>query len=324
VTPLPLSGDEWDTDYRIEGKPQPAAGEFPSSRIYHAGGDYFHAMQVPILEGRGFLQSDTDASLPVVVVSREFAKQNFAGENPIGHKLRLGGPKELVGDDPRYPWLTIVGIAGDVKHDSLDSKIPIEVYTAFTQHYGRHTQRFRTLVVRGANADPLTLTPELRNVVLAVDKDQPIATVQSMDELVSDSLGSRKLSMSLLMGFAGLALILAVIGIYGVMSYSVSQRTREIGIRMALGANQRQVLAIIVRQAFQLVAVGLVTGIGLALFLALGLSRVLSDQLFGIKATDPLTFVSIAGILSVVALAASGIPAFRATRVNPVVALRHE
>jgi putative ABC transport system permease protein len=257
-------------------------------------------------------------------VSREFAKRNFAGENPIGHKLRLGGPKELLGEDPRFPWLTIVGVAGDVKHDSLDSQTPIEVYTAFTQHYGHHTQRFRTIVVRGANSDPLTLTPGLRNAVLGADKDQPIATVQTMDQIISDSLGSRKLSMSLLIGFAGLALVLAVIGIYGVMSYSVSQRTREIGIRMALGANQQQVLAIVAQQAFRLVAVGLATGIGLALLLALALSRVLSDQLFGIKATDPLTFLSLAFVLSVVALAASGIPALRAMRVNPVVALRHE
>jgi putative ABC transport system permease protein len=130
--------------------------------------------------------------------------------------------------------------------------------------------------------------------------------------------------MSLLMSFATLALVLAVIGIYGVMSYSVSQRTQEIGIRMALGADQQQVLFMIVRQAFRLVAIGLATGIGLALLLALTLSRVLSDQLFGIKATDPLTFISIAAILSVVALLASGIPAHKATRVNPVVALRHE
>jgi ABC-type antimicrobial peptide transport system permease subunit len=168
------------------------------------------------------------------------------------------------------------------------------------------------------------LTPGLRNAVLGADKDQPIATVQTMDQIISDSLGSRKLSMSLLISFAGLALVLAVIGIYGVMSYSVSQRTREIGIRMALGANQQQVLTIVARQAFRLVAVGLATGIGLALLLALALSRVLSDQLFGIKATDPLTFLSLAFVLSVVALAASGIPALRAMRVNPVVALRHE
>jgi putative ABC transport system permease protein len=281
-------------------------------------------MQIPVVEGRSFLQSDVDGNLPVVVVSREFVKQNFAGENPIGHRLRLGGPRELVGDDPKYPWMTIVGVAGDVKHDSLDSENPKEVYTAFAQHYGRHTQRFRTLVIRGATFDALALTPGLRNVVLGADKDQPIATVQTMDQLVSDSLGSRKLSMSLLMSFAVLALVLAVIGIYGVMSYSVSQRTQEIGIRMALGADQQQVLLMIVRQAFRLVAIGLATGIGLALLLAFSLSRVLSDQLFGIKATDPLTFVSIVCLLSFVALLASGIPARKATRVNPVVALRHE
>jgi putative ABC transport system permease protein len=145
-----------------------------------------------------------------------------------------------------------------------------------------------------------------------------------MDQLVSDSLGSRKMSMSLLMTFAALALTLAVIGIYGVISYSVTQRTREIGIRMALGARQAEVLTLILRQAFRLVAVGLGIGIALALLVGFTMSRFLTGQLFGVKASDPVTFVSIAVLLSIAALVASGIPARRASRVNPVVALRHE
>ena len=145
-----------------------------------------------------------------------------------------------------------------------------------------------------------------------------------MDQIVSDSLGSRRISMSLLMSFAGLALILAVIGIYGVMSYSVTQRTREIGIRMALGAAREQVLLMLAKQALRLIAIGLAVGIVLAVGLSFGLARVLADQLFGIKATDPLTFVSVAATLAFVALLASGVPARRATRINPVQALRHE
>jgi putative ABC transport system permease protein len=145
-----------------------------------------------------------------------------------------------------------------------------------------------------------------------------------MDQVVSDSLGSRRVSMSLLITFAGLALILAVIGIYGVMSYSVTQRTQEIGIRMALGADRKEVMLMIARQAFRLVAIGLAIGIVLAVGLSFGLSRVLAGQLFGVKATDPVTFAAVAAVLALVALLASGVPAHRATRINPVQALRHE
>jgi putative ABC transport system permease protein len=325
IWPMPLSGNEWDTDYLLEGKPMPSPGEIPNTRIYHAGPDYFSAMQIPILEGRQFLDSDNDSSPAVALISQEFARKNFPGLDPIGHKFRLGGPDELSSPDlKKFPWLTIVGVVGDVKHDSLDSETPMEVYIPFAQHVGGHTLHYRMLMVRSATADPLSLTSLLRGAVSHVDPDQPIADLQSMDQVVSDSLGSRRISMSLLMTFAGLALILAVIGIYGVMSYSVTQRTQEIGIRMALGADREQVMLMIAKQAFRLIAVGLVVGIVLAIGLSFALSRVLSDQLFGIKATDPMTFAAVAGVLALVALLASGVPARRATRINPVKALRHE
>ena len=324
VWPFPLSGNEWDTDYRLEGKPMPLPGEIPHTRIYRATPQYLSAMQVPLLAGRDFLESDNDANLPVAMVSREFVKQNFSGGDPLGGKIRLGGPTELASDDvKKHPWLTIVGVVGDVKHDSLESETPIEVYVPFAQHIGGAV-RYRALMLRSATVNPLALTPLVRNAVLQVDKDQPIATVQSMDQLVADSLGSRRISMSLLIIFAVLALVLAVIGIYGVMSYSVTQRTQEIGIRMALGADRNQVLMMIARQAFRLVAIGLGVGIALAIGLAFGLSRVLADQLFGVKATDPATFAGVTALLALVALLASGVPARRATRINPVQALRHE
>jgi putative ABC transport system permease protein len=213
---------------------------------------------------------------------------------------------------------------GDVKHDDLESATPMEIYVSFAQHTGRHVLNYRMLMLRSASSDPLSLTSLVRNAVSHADPDQPVSDVQSMEQVVSDSLGSRRVSMSLLMTFAGLALILAVIGIYGVMSYSVTQRTQEIGIRMALGADREQVMFMIARQAFQLIAVGLVVGIVLAIALSFGLSRVLADQLFGVKATDPVTFVAVAAMLAFVALLASGVPARRATRINPVQALRHE
>jgi len=325
VMPLPLSGNEWDTDYRLEGKPMPPPGEIPNTRIYRATPDYLSAMQIPVLFGRAFLESDNDSSLPVALVSREFAKRNYAGEDPLGRKFRLGGPAELSSEDvKKYPWFTIVGVVGDVKHDSLESETPMEVYVPFAQHIGAIALKYRMLIARSDTPNPLTLTSLLRNSVLQVDKDQPISAVQSMDQLVSDSLGARRVSMSLLMTFAGLALILAVIGIYGVMSYAVTQRTQEIGIRMALGADRNQVMLMIAKQAFRLVAIGLGVGIALAIGLAFGLSRVLADQLFGVKATDPATFAIVAALLAVVALLASGVPARRATRINPVQALRHE
>lgn len=325
VWPMPLSGNEWDTDYRLEGRPMPQPGEIPSTRIYHAGPDYLSAMRITLFAGRGFLESDTDGNLPVAMVSREFVKRNFAGDDPLGRKVRLGGPAELASDDvKKYPWFTIVGVVGDVKHDSLESETPIELYVPFAQHIDGKALRYRALMLRSDTVSPLALTPLVRNALLKVDKDQPIADVQSMDQIVADSLGSRRISMSLLMTFAGLALILAVIGIYGVMSYSVTQRTQEIGIRMALGADRRQVMLMISKQAFRLVAVGLGVGVALAIGLAFGLSRILADQLFGVKATDPATFAIVAGVLASVALLASGVPARRATRINPVQALRHE
>ena len=325
IWPMPLSGNEWDTDFLLEGKPVPSAGEIPSTRIYHASPDYFTAMQIPILEGRPLLESDNDSSLPVTLVSREFARRNFGGIDPIGRRFRSGGPPELMSTDlKKSPWLTIVGVVGDVKHDNLESVTPMEIYVPFAQHTARHALNYRMLMLRSAGADPLSLTSIVRNAVMHADPDQPIAGTETMDQIVSDSLGSRRISMSLLMSFAGLALILAVIGIYGVMSYSVTQRTREIGIRMALGAAREQVLLMLAKQALRLIAIGLAVGIVLAVGLSFGLARVLADQLFGIKATDPLTFVSVAATLAFVALLASGVPARRATRINPVQALRHE
>ncbi|HVH87729.1 MAG TPA: ABC transporter permease, partial [Terriglobales bacterium] len=325
IWPMPLSGNEWDTDYLLEGKPMPSAGEIPSTRIYHASPEYFTAMQIPILEGRQFAESDNDSSLPVALISREFARRNFDGVDPIGRKFRTGGPDELTSPDlKKFPWFTIVGVVGDVKHDNLESATPIEIYVPFAQHTGGHTLHYRMLMVRSATADPLSLTSIVRNAVMHTDPDQPIAETESMDQVVSDSLGSRRVSMSLLMTFAGLALILAVIGIYGVMSYSVTQRTQEIGIRMALGADRREVMLMIAWQAFRLIAIGLVLGLALAFGLSFGLSRVLADQLFGVKATDPATFAAVASVLALVALVASGVPAHRATRINPVQALRHE
>ena len=325
IWPMPLSGNEWDTDFLLEGKPVPSAGEIPSTRIYHASPGYFTAMEIPILEGRQFLESDNDSTLPVALVSREFARRNFGGIDPIGRKFRIGGPPELMSADlKKSPWLTIVGVVGDVKHDNLEAATPMEIYVPFAQHTGRHALNYRMLMLRSAGSDPLSLTSIVRSVVMHVDPDQPIAGTETMDQIVSDSLGSRRISMSLLMTFAGLALILAVIGIYGVMSYSVTQRTQEIGIRIALGADREQVMLMIAKQAFRLIAVGLAVGIVLAVGLSFGLSRVLADQLFGIKATDPVTFMAVAATLAFVALLASGVPARRATRINPVQALRHE
>src|SRR5690242_15304813 len=214
---MPLSGNEWDTDYLLEGKPLPSVGEIPSTRIYHASSHYFTAMRIPILEGRQFLESDNDSSLPVAVISREFARRNFAGVDPIGRKFRIGGPDELASPDlKKFPWFTIVGVAGDVKHDNLESATPMEIYVPFAQHTGGHTLHYRMLMVRSDTSDPLAVTSIVRSAVMHADPDQPIAGTESMDQVVADSMGSRRISMSLLMTFAGLALILAVIGIYGV------------------------------------------------------------------------------------------------------------
>jgi putative ABC transport system permease protein len=317
ITPLPLSGEGWQTDYRVDGPPRPAPGEYPNTDIHFVSPEYLKTMQVPVMLGRGFTDADRDKDHPVAIVNQEFVRKWFPGQDPLGKRIRMGaGP--ATENDAENPWVTVVGVAGDVRQYGLDADVKTEVYLPYLQR--RNPLTYMNVVVRSGNNDALALTAAVRNAILSIDKDQPLTAPQTMDKVVSSSVASRRTSMFLLVTFASLALVLAAVGIYGVMSYSVSQRTREIGIRMALGAGQREVLQMIVGQALRLAGLGLAIGLALAL----GLTRLMSGLLFGVRPSDPLTFVSIPVLLGGVALLASAAPARRATRVDPMVALRYE
>jgi putative ABC transport system permease protein len=278
-------------------------------------------MQIPLLSGRTFTESDNDSNLPVAIVNQTFARRWWPNDNPIGKRIRMCGTCTPRPDREPPPWLAVVGVVGDVRQYGLDQDPKTEIYTPYNQHGGRtRALTYRALVLRTATNAPLTMTSEVRSAVQQLDKDLPIFSIRTMEQLIGNSVASRKLSMFLLISFASLALLLAAVGLYGVISYSVTQRTQEIGIRMALGASQRDVLGMVVTQASRLAAVGLAIG----LVLALALTGLISKMLFGVRPSDPLTFACILLLLAAVALLASYIPARRAAKVDPMVALRYE
>jgi len=262
-------------------------------------------MEIPLLAGRSFTEHDTVGSARVVLINETLARTFWPNENPVGQRITMKdwGPP-LTGE--------IVGVVGDVKGNGLDAAVGPMLYWQFGQI-------FNTMVVR-SDDDPIRLAAAVKSRIWSVDKDQPVSRIQTMDHILSDSVARRRLYVVLLGVFASVALLLAAAGIYGVVSYSVMRRTREIGIRVALGAERVDVLRLIIAQAAKLALTGEVLGI----LLALGLTRLMASLLFGISSADPFTFAGVASLLSAVALAACYIPARRAMRVDPIVALRYE
>jgi putative ABC transport system permease protein len=309
ISSAPLTGGVYAGGFSIEGREPVSANDDLSADRRMIGPQYFNALGIPIVEGRPFSDRDNQTSAGVAIISESLARRFIPAENPIGKRIKLGGR------DSTRPWLSIVGVAGDVRDSALDSAARPCVYVPYSQF----PSSSMTLVVR-ANVDPMSLVTSIREQVLAIDKDQPVTDIKTMEQYVSDSVSPRRANALLLAVFAGLALVLAVIGIYGVMSYSVSQRVQEIGIRIALGAQRSDVMKLIVGNAIALV----IAGVALGLVGAFALTRLMSSLLYGVSATDPLTFIGVSVMLVVVALLASYIPARRATKVDPMIALRCE
>jgi putative ABC transport system permease protein len=309
VYPLPLSGAEEGMGFGIAGRAALAPGEVYSAGPRWVSPDYFNVMGISLLRGRELTERDGSDSPRVVVINEAMAARYFPDEEPIGRRVAF----DQVNKAPN--WREIVGVVGDVKHLALDSDPKPEMYFPFTQF----PSFFMTLVVR-TSGDPLNLVAAARSEVLAVKNDQPISNVHTMEELLSNSVAQRRFNMLLLSIFAGVALLLAAVGIYGVMSYSVAQRTHELGVRMALGAQTSHVLALVVKQGMTLA----LAGVGIGLAAAFALTRILASLLYGVSATDPLTFSVIALLLASVALLACYLPARRATKVDPMIALRYE
>jgi putative ABC transport system permease protein len=306
--PFTYNGDSMNI--AVEGTPDPAPDQWPDVIYRTIGPGYFATMGIPLVRGRDFNDQDTLDNTLTVVVSEKTAQQYWPNENPIGKRIKPGATTS------KSPWRTIIGVVKDVRQNDFIAEPKMQMYFSFRQ---LQSMTANALVVR-TNVDPLSLATSVRNAIWSVDKDEPVSNIDSMEHIVAGAVARQRFSMLLLSIFAGLALVLGAVGIYGVMSYSVAQQTREIGIRIALGATRSDVLTMTVTNGLKLVGFGLLFG----LMIAFALTRVMASLLFGISATDPVTFVSIAFVLLGVALLASYVPALRATRIDPMIALRAE
>ena len=308
-TVVPLTGNHRRSDITIEGLPIPAPGEFPHPDRHTISSGYIATMGIPLLRGRNFSDADNETAPDVALVNSTLARRFFTDGDPIGKRFLWGQP----GKDEK--WITIVGVVADTRLYGLDNPARLEVYSPYRQRPSADM----SLVVRSA-VDPASLTSSIRAAVAAIDKDQPLFDIHTMQQLVDDSISTRRLTLVLLGIFSALAVILAAIGIYGVMAYSVALRTQEIGIRMALGAQQKDVLRLVLGQGARIAFFGVAIGLATAAALA----RLLSSLLFSVSASDPFTFATVAALLVAVALLACYIPARRALRVDPIIALRYE
>lgn len=304
ISELPLSGQPNDMPYTVEGRPPVPSDQAYDDDFRRVNTQYFSAMRIPFLRGRNFTEQEVRQSAKVVIISDLLARQVFPNEEPIGKRLIMA-----MGNQP----FEIIGIVGDIRHRGLESTPLPAMYMPSNQ------APWMNIVVR-TQGDPASLAGAVRNEVRAIDPDQPVAMVRTMDEWMETAVAGPRYRTALLALFAFVALVLASTGIYGVMSYSVTQRTHEIGVRMALGAKRSDVMKLVVRQGMSLVVIG----VGIGIVGAIALTRVMATLLFGVTAKDPFTFVAVAALLTLVAFVACYLPARRATKVDPLVALRYE
>ena len=305
---LPLGGSNSSDAYLVEGAPEPKPGEEYIGRYRVCTPDYFSTMRIPILQGRAFTEQDKAGAVPVVIVNETLAKKHWPGQNPIGKRIRFYGPLD------KAPWMEVVGVSKDVRHE-----LTLEVQPEYYLPHAQDSWSSMVLVAR-TNVAPASLAGAIREDVWAIDKDQPVFDVRTMEEVRSISVGLQTFTSVMTGIFAGVALLLASIGIYGVMAFVVTQRTQEIGIRMALGARRVDVLRLVLTNGMKLAVIGLLIGLAAAW----GVTRFFATLLVGVKPTDLLTFSVVSVCLLAAAFLACYLPARRATKVDPLAALRYE
>jgi putative ABC transport system permease protein len=309
VSEMPFAGG-WSTgSFSVEGYTPPERSQGPWGDIRIVNENYIEAMDIPLRSGRFFTANDRQGSQSVAVIDEVMAQKFWPNANPIGKRLTFDNPSDSA------DWIQVIGVIGHTAQEALDAEKRIQLYLPYRQTGSGNL----TIAVRTAG-DPTAVIPDIRRAVQSVDPDQPLARIETMTNMLSQSVGQRRLSTVMLGLFAGLALLLSALGIYGVIAHSVTQRTQELGVRMALGAARRDVLSLVMLQGARIAGVGLVLGMAGAF----GLTRLMSSQLFQVNATDPVTFVSVAALLVTVALVATLLPALRASRLDPVQALRKE
>jgi len=309
IDDLPLTGDRDANAIAIAGRPPKPLNELPVAQVRSVSPDYFRTMRIPLISGRAFDTRDASTSQAVVLINQTIARRLFPGEDPIGQRLTYGAATA------QSQWLTIVGVVGDVRDLGLEEQADLEVY----QPYPQATLSYMTLVAR-TTGSPAASIGVVRDAVHRLDPSLPLFEGQTMDSVVAFGLAPRRFNMLLLGVLAAIALVLAGVGIYGVIAYGVLRRRREIGIRIALGAQRRDVLTLVVGRGLRLTGIGIATGIAAALLL----TRLLASLLFSVRPHDPLTIFAVAAVLIAVALLACYLPARRALRVDPTVTLRQE
>jgi putative ABC transport system permease protein len=308
-TILPLAGTNSDSSFAIEGQPSNDRTPSPDEENRQVSPDYFRALQIPLIKGRFFTDADKTDAPPVIIVNQAFAKKFWPNQDAVGKRIVMGGMSE-------HPnWITIVGVVGDVRHFGLDVDPKPEMYVPFAQD-----PYFTTIYVVRSNQDGVSLLPAIRREIQAIDSAVPLANVRTFEQVIADSVAPRRLSVVLLGVFAGVAVLLASVGIYGVMSFLVVQRTQEIGVRMALGAQRGDVLKLILGRSLKLISAGAAIG----LVVALMSTSMLQALLYNVSAFDTPTFVLVTIFLAAVALTASYLPAMRATKADPMTALHAE
>ena len=308
TTILPLAGNNSDSSFAIEGRTNDRKAPSPDEEKREVSPDYFRAIGTPLIKGRFFTPGDNADAPLVIIVNQAFAKKFWPNEEAVGKRIVMGG----MSSDPK--WITIVGIVGDIRHAGLDIEPKPEMYVPFAQD----PYKSMILAVRGAQ-DPTTLASAIRTQIQSIDPGLPLANIRTFDAVIAESVAPRRLSVVLLGVFAAVAVLLASVGIYGLMSFLVVQRTHEIGVRMALGAQRADVMRLVIGRALKLIAIGTAIGLLMALFS----TRALQALLYRVSAIDLPTFFFVTFVLALVALAASFLPAQRATRADPMVALNH-